>query len=207
MGNKNHKPSDGIKHGWMDDITGLGTGVFLAAFGIFLLKATHLVTGGTAGLALLISYLSPAPFGVLYPAITLPFLILAVWKKGWNFGLRSAICVVLVAAAEELVAQNMGAVNFNIWFAALAGNLIASVGLLILFRHKSSLGGINVVALLAQEKLGLRAGYVQMAFDIAIVCSSFAFTNAIVVLASAVGATLLNYSLAINHKPGRYQGY
>lgn len=207
MSNTNNPSSASIKHGWMDDVTGLGTGIFLAALGIFLLKSAHLVTGGTAGLALLVSYLVPVPFGVLYPAITVPFLALAAWKKGWNFALRSALCVGLVSAAEAMVAQNLNLVAVNPLFAALAGNLVASVGLLILFRHKSSLGGINVVALLAQEKLGWRAGYVQMAFDVAIVCTSFAIAAPLVVAFSAAGAILLNYTLALNHKPGRYQGY
>jgi uncharacterized membrane-anchored protein YitT (DUF2179 family) len=167
---KNDKPtSESVKHGWMDDITGLGTGIFLAAFGIFMLKSAHLVTGGTAGLALLISYLVPVQFGALYSSISVPFLALAVWKKGWNFALRSALCVGLVSLAEALVSQNVSLAMINPLFASLAGNLIVSVGLLILFRHKSSLGGINVIALLAQEKLGWRAGYVQMAFDIDIV--------------------------------------
>ena len=205
---KNDKPtSESVKHGWMDDITGLGTGIFLAAFGIFLLKSAHLVTGGTAGLALLISYLVPVQFGVLYSSISVPFLALAVWKKGWNFALRSALCVGLVSLAEALVSQNLSLAMINPLFASLAGNLIVSVGLLILFRHKSSLGGINVIALLAQEKLGWRAGYVQMAFDIAIVCSSFAIAGPLVVAFSAAGAILLNYTLALNHKPGRYQGF
>jgi uncharacterized membrane-anchored protein YitT (DUF2179 family) len=136
-----------------------------------------------------------------------PFLALAVWKKGWNFALRSALCVGLVSVAEALVSQNLSVAMINPLFASLAGNLIVSVGLLILFRHKSSLGGINVIALLAQEKLGWRAGYVQMAFDIAIVCSSFAIAGPLVVAFSAAGAILLNYTLALNHKPGRYQGF
>ena len=207
MAKAKNPSADSIKHGWMDDITGIGTGIFLAAFGIFLLGSAHLVTGGTAGLALLISYLIPVQFGLLYPSISIPFLALAAWKKGWNFALRSALCVALVSAAESLVTSSVSLNSINPLFASLAGNLIVSVGLLILFRHKSSLGGINVIALLAQEKLGWRAGYVQMAFDVAIVCSSFAIASPIVVAFSAAGAVLLNYSLALNHKPGRYQGY
>ena len=54
-------------------------------------------------------------------------------------------------------------------YAILAGNLLIGIGVLIVFRHSASLGGFNVLALLAQERLGWRAGHVQMGFDVAVV--------------------------------------
>jgi len=80
------------------------------------------------------------------------------------------------------------------------------VGLLILFRHQSSLGGFNILALLLQEKLKWRAGYVQMVLDVAIVLAALALVSPVMVLLSAAGATLLNFILALNHRPGRYLG-
>jgi uncharacterized membrane-anchored protein YitT (DUF2179 family) len=68
----------------------------------------------------------------------------------------------------------------------------------VLFRHRASLGGFNVLVLYLQERFGWRAGKVQMAFDCAIVVgwSQIAW--------SIVGAVALNLTLAINHRPGRY---
>jgi uncharacterized membrane-anchored protein YitT (DUF2179 family) len=88
----------------------------------------------------------------------------------------------------------------------VAGNLLAGTGLLILFRHGASLGGFNVFALLTQEKLGWRAGYVQMILDVAVVLSSFLVVAPDVVALSALGAVVLNIVLAFNHRPGRYMG-
>jgi uncharacterized membrane-anchored protein YitT (DUF2179 family) len=100
----------------------------------------------------------------------------------------------------------LGTLDIDPVYGVLGGNLLAGVGLLILFRHQSSLGGFNIMALLLQEKLGWRAGYVQMVLDVAIVLSSLALVPPLLVLLSAAGATLLNLVLALNHRPGRYLG-
>ena len=87
------------------------------------------------------------------------------------------------------------------------GNLLAGIGILVVFRHRSSLGGFNVVALLCQERLGWRAGYVQMALDVSVVLAFAAVSHDLALaLASAVGAVLLNLVIAMNHRPGRYTG-
>ena len=76
----------------------------------------------------------------------------------------------------------------------------------MLFRHKSSLGGFNILALIMQERFGIRAGYVQMSLDIIIVAASLTVVSPTAVLLSATGAVILNLVLAINHRPGRYTG-
>ena len=77
-------------------------------------------------------------------------------------------------------------------------------GLLMLFRHRASLGGINVVALFLQERLGWRAGQVQMVLDVLILLAAFGVTDPWRVALSVLGAVVLNLALAINHRPGRY---
>lgn len=197
----------GVPHSAWDDLAGVLTGTFVASLGIFLLKTGHVVTGGTAGLALFVSYLSGLPFAVLFPAINLPFFALAAWKKGWDFTFRTALSVGLVSAFSSLHHAMFGTVQIPTAYAAVGGNLLAGVGLLILFRHRASLGGFNIIALLAQERLGWRAGYVQMALDVTVVLASFSVVTPINVLLSALGAAVLNLSLATNHRPGRYVGY
>lgn len=139
-------------------------------------------------------------------AVNLPFFALAVWKKGWNLAFRTGAAISLVSAMASLHPAALGALDINPVYGVLGGNLLAGVGLLILFRHKSSLGGFSILALLLQEKLKWRAGYVQMVLDVAIVLASLALVSPLMVLLSAAGATLLNLILALNHRPGRYLG-
>jgi uncharacterized membrane-anchored protein YitT (DUF2179 family) len=207
MASNNGSAPEGAKHSFINDVTSILTGTFVAAFGMFLLDSAHLVTGGTTGLSLLINYVVPVPFSYIYLALAVPFLTIGLMTKGLNFTLRSAVSVLLVAGFEPYIAAEFGSISVDQVFASIAGNLLLALGLLVIFRHQSSLGGITVLAVIAQERWGWRAGYVQMAFDSVIILASLAITSPLVVLYSAVGAVILNFSLAMNHRPGRYQGY
>lgn len=193
------------RHTVVEDVLGLLTGTLLASFGLFLLKAAHAVTGGTAGVALLLSYAVPLPFGVVFFLVNVPFFALALWKKGLNFTVRTAIAVGLVGVFASVHPLAVDLQGIDPVYAVVLGNLLAGVGLLILFRHKASLGGFNILALILQERLGWRAGYVQMALDVTVVTVALAVVTPLSVLLSAAGAVVLNLVLALNHRPGRYQ--
>ena len=193
-------------HSLLDDIVGISASALLASVGVFLMDSGHVVTGGIAGLALLISYATPLSFSVVWILASIPFLPLAVWKKGWNFTLRSLVAIVLVSLFTQLTAMNLGPLDIDPLFGAVVGNVVASIGVLGLFRHRSSLGGFNVVALIAQEQYGWRAGYVQLVIDLAIVAGAFFVASPVIVLYSAAGAFVFNFILALNHREGRYNG-
>ena len=197
---------DALAHGRMEDLFGLLSGTFVASLGIYLLHSAHAVTGGTAGLSLLISYGTGWSFSVVYVLVNLPFLALALRRKGISFTARTLVSIVLVSSFALLHPLAMPVVRLNGPYAVLVGNLLAGVGMLILFRHRSSLGGLNTVALLAQERFGWRAGYVQLALDGTVIVASLAIVAPSVVALSAGGAVLLSLVLALNHRPGRYLG-
>ncbi|MFB9376756.1 YitT family protein [Kineococcus gynurae] len=193
-------------HSPVEDLVGLLVGTFLASFGLHLLHATTAVTGGTAGLALLLSYAAPVPFAILLVAVNLPFFVLAARVKGRWFTLRSAGAVLALALWSPLHAAALPHLDVSPVYAVLFGNLAAGIGILILFRHGSSLGGFGVLALLAQERFGWRAGYVQLALDAVVVLSALTVVPFAVAGLSAAGAVVLNLVLSMNHRPGRYMG-
>ncbi|MFW6773481.1 YitT family protein [Nocardioides sp. CPCC 205120] len=195
-----------VPHSTAENVLGVLTGTFVVSLGLLLLREVDAVTGGTAGLALLLSYAVAVPFGLLFVGVNLPFFALAVAKKGWGFTLRSLACVVLVSSFSELHERMASFDDLAAPYAAVAGNLLIGIGLLIVFRHGASLGGFNVVALLLQERLGWRAGYVQMVLDVAVVLGGLTVVPVENVVLSAVGAAVLNLVLALNHRPGRYLG-
>jgi uncharacterized membrane-anchored protein YitT (DUF2179 family) len=196
----------GIPHSVIEDVLGILTGTFVASFGLFLLRDSGAVTGGTAGLALLISYTGVLPFGVLFFVVNAPFFALAVWKKGWRFTVRTAISVALVSLFSSLHPVMVTGLELQPVYGVLAGNLLVGIGLLVVFRHGSSLGGFNIVALVVQERLGFRAGYAQMILDVIVILLGLTVVSLVSVVWSAVGAVLLNLVLALNHRPGRYTG-
>ncbi|WP_436035359.1 YitT family protein [Microbacterium sp. LjRoot45] len=195
------------EHSVVEDVLGILTGTFVASLGLHLLHAAHAVTGGTAGLSLLLGYATPWPFWVLFAVINLPFAALAVWKKGWDFTIRTAVSIALVSAFAVVHQAFLPIVEIEPIYAVLAGNLLAGVGVLILFRHRSSVGGVHIIALLLQERLGIRAGWSLMVFDVLVIVAALLVVPWPIVLLSAAGAVLLNLVLALNHRPGRYLGH
>lgn len=92
-------------------------------------------------------------------------------------------------------------------YATVLGNMLAGVGLLIVFRHGASLGGFNVVGLIVQERRGIQAGYVLMGLDLAVVLGALAVLPWPSVALSALGAIVLNLIIALNHRSDRYLGW
>ena len=196
-----------MAHSIPEDILGILTGTFAASLGLYLLQASSAVTGGTAGLALLVDYATDLPFWLIFAMINLPFAVLAIWQKGWDFTIRTMVSVALVSGFSVVHHALFPIGDINPIYGTLAGNLLAGIGLLILFRHRSSLGGINIIALIIQDRTGFRAGWTQMVFDVLIVLTALFVVPWPNVLMSAVGAVLLNLVLAMNHRPGRYIGH
>lgn len=194
-----------IPHSPPEDVLGVLTGTFLAALGLYLLQEAEAVTGGTAGLALLLTYATPLNFGWLFVLVNLPFFLLALWKKGWRFTLKTLVSVAIVSVFSEVNEFLLPVPDINPIYGVVAGNLLLGVALLIVFRHGSSLGGFNVLALIAQEQFHLRAGYVQMSLDLVVILLALTVMAPSGVVLSAAGAVVLNIVLAFNHRPGRYR--
>lgn len=195
------------RHRAIDDIAGLAVGALVISFGLFLLKSGGLVTGGTAGLSLLLGYVLPIPFGVIFVVVNLPFFALAAKGKGWRFVARSLASIVLVSLLTSVHASaaGVGQLALHPAYAAVLGNVLCGVGLLILFRHNSSLGGFTVVALVIQDRFGIRAGYVLLGLDLLVVLASLTVIDPLLVLVSAFGAGVMSLIIMLNHRPGRYR--
>lgn len=194
-------------HSVAEDILGILTGTFLASLGLHLLHASEAVTGGTAGLSLLIGYATGWPFWALFAVINVPFALLAVWRRGWDFTIRTVVSIALVSGFAVVHEAFFPITAIQPLYGTLAGNLLAGVGVLILFRHRSSIGGINIIGLEVQDRTGFRAGWTMMIFDLVIIVVALLVVPWQSVVMSAVGAVLLNLVLALNHRPGRYLGH
>jgi uncharacterized membrane-anchored protein YitT (DUF2179 family) len=193
-----------VPHTLLEDALGYVTSIVVTSLGLYLIQSVGAVTGGTAGLSLLVSYWTGLPFEVLFVLVNLPFFGLALSKKGIGFTLRSLGCVIAVSAMTRVHADLLPLDGLDTVYGVVAGNLLVGLGLLVIFRHGASLGGFNVLALLLQERLNLRAGYVQMGLDVSVILLALFVVSPATVLLSALGAVVLNIILAFNHRPGRY---
>lgn len=192
------------RHRPYEDLQALATGTLFVALGVILFKEAGLLTGGTVGLALLAHYATGVDFGLGYFLVNLPFYVLAWIRMGAAFTLKTFAAVGLLSLMAHLLPLGMAFQHLSPVLAAVLGGLLCGTGMLILFRHRASLGGLNVLVLYLQEHFGWRAGKVQMVLDSLIVLGAFAVADVERIALSVLGAVVLNLTLAVNHKPGRY---
>ena len=193
-------------HRPFEDVAAMLTGTLMVALGVTFYSTAGLLTGGTAGLALLLGRATGSEFGAAFFAINLPFYYLAVKRMGWKLASRTFLAVLLVSLLSKLAASSISMGHLDPIFAAVTGGALTGIGLLILFRHRASLGGINILALYLQERHNLRAGYVQLAIDALILLASVLVLDLTRLALSLLGTCVLNLVLATNHRPGRYTG-
>lgn len=187
-----------------EDIQAVLTGTLFVALGVVMFGHTGLLTGGTVGIAFLLHYATGWNFGVLIFVLNLPFYGLAWKRMGRPFTLKTFAAVGVLALLTNVVPTLVHFESIDPVFTAVMGGLLMGAGMLILFRHRASLGGFNVLVLYLQERFGWRAGRIQMGLDCTIVLCSLAVVDWRHTALSVLGAVVLNQTLATNHRVGRY---
>lgn len=195
-------PAD--RHTVLEDVQGILIGATLVALAIQFLRASELFTGQIAGLALIVSYPTGYSFGGLFFLMNLPFYVLAVTQLGWTFTLKSIAAVSLMSSMAETLPLVLTINDLPDWLGALLFGLLAGVGLLSLFRHGATLGGVGIVALWLQDTRGIKAGNTQLCFDLCVFLGALAILPWEAVAWSLLGAVILNVIMTVNHRRDRY---
>jgi uncharacterized membrane-anchored protein YitT (DUF2179 family) len=188
-----------------DDLQGLATGTLFAAFGVFLMQNAGLVPGGTVGIALLLHYATGVDVGAALFLVNLPFYLLAWVRLGKAFTLRTALSVSLLSLLSWWLPKAITLQQIDGVLAAVLGGLLCGSGMLFLFRHGASLGGLNVLVLRLHDRFGWSTGKVQMALDALIVIGGALWIGDLRRLAlSLLAVAAINLVLVFNHRKGRY---
>ncbi|MDF1729651.1 MAG: YitT family protein [Sulfitobacter sp.] len=201
---KHPNPPAPTDHSLIEDVQGLSLGVFLCGLGLHFLTTAGLITGQTAGLAVILSYLTGYSFGLTFFVINLPFYALAWRRLGSGFTVKSLVCVTLLSVVTDNLGLVIGFDTLSPVAAAVSFGALVGMGLLAMFRHNGSLGGLGVVALLVQDTTGFRAGWVQLIVDAVIFSVALLIFPLAVVAYSLIGAVILNLIIAFNHRRDRY---
>jgi len=150
----------------------IAAGCLLISLGLIVLKHSEVVTGGTAGLTLSLSYMFDVPFALLFFVINIPFYFISVIQMGWNFTLSTIVSVVLVTLMTA-VDRWLPDFVLNMYLGTFVGSVLCGIGLTTLFVNRASLGGVNIMALYLQKRFGTNPGTVNFAFDTLIVMLGF----------------------------------
>lgn len=195
------------KHTLVEDFYGLSIGIIFIVVGLVYLKSAGIITGGIAGVALLVSYLVPIPIAILFTVVNIPFFIFSFFSMGWYFTLKTIITNIAITTLMFFIPKLLVISHINITFAAIIGGTTIGMGVLSLARHSAGVGGTGVITLWLQKNKGINAGKVQVLIDCFILLVSLSFFTLDKVWWSAVSAMCMSLMVIAWHKPGRYTGY
>ncbi|HEY0214506.1 MAG TPA: YitT family protein [Paenirhodobacter sp.] len=187
-----------------EDAQGLLIASVQSALGLHLLRAAGLITGGTAGMSLIISYVTGWSFGLVFFLINIPFYGFAYYARGAVFCIKSLISVTLVSILAEVLKPLLHVDHIHPAAAAVLFGISTGVGLLGLFRHSGSLGGVSIIALILQDKFGFKAGWTQTIHDLILFGIALWLMPVDKVIWSLLGAVILNLVIAFNHRRDWY---
>jgi len=140
-------------------------GCFITAAGLFILKVSGIVTGGTAGLALSISYLIPLSFPLLFILINIPFFLLSLKKMGKKFTFATIAAVSTVTLFSSLLSNIHIKDSIHPLLGSIIGGCIIGIGTIILFMNGSSLGGAQILSVTLQKQFNWNMGKTNFIFD------------------------------------------
>ena len=180
------------RHTPIEDVHALLIGSSFIAVGLTLLKTAGLVTGGVAGVALIVSYLTNWPVGTVFLMLNIPFYVLAQRTMGWAFTGKTLATNLLLAGLAFGMPRWLKVTGVDPIFAAVFGGTIIGMGILALWLY---------------EKRGISAGKVQMIADCLVVAAAFTVISPAKLLLSILSAVALSVVIIANHRPGRYAGY
>lgn len=196
--------SNPARHSAAEDVQGILCGTIISALGLYFISTIGLLTSGIAGLSFVVHYWTGWSFGLLFFLLNMPFYILSIKRVGWDFTLKTFIAVAITSALVEIQSRFITISSINPIWGAVLGGLLLGFGLLALYRHRASLGGIGILAVFIQDRFGFQAGLVQLIFDIVVMGLALTTVSASVVGISIIGAAVLNIFVLINHRSDRY---
>jgi uncharacterized membrane-anchored protein YitT (DUF2179 family) len=194
-----------VPHSRFEDAYGVFNGCMLLGLGLHLLHQAKLITGGMAGLALMLSYLVPYSPGALFTALNIP-IFLGLWRwLGTGYILRSSVATLAIMVLVDVVGAGMRFSAISQPVAALVGGNVMGMGVLAVTRHATGVGGLAVVARFLSAHRGWNFGAVCMIIDAMIVSSAFAVLGWQRGLWSLVAALSMNAVVLVWHRPDRYR--
>ena len=188
-------------HRWLSIIEGC----LLVALGLHILNSAGLLISGTAGAGMILLRVTDLSFGQLFFLLNIPFYILAWYTLGRDFTLRTFASVSLLSLLSELMKQYV-VLSMHPLLSGALGGLLVGFGLIILFRHNASLGGLNILSVYLERRFGVHASKTTLVADIAVLMAAVVFLDWSHLAYSLLAFLLLSSVVGRYHRPPKWQG-
>ena len=176
-------------------------GMFMYAFGwVACIIPAGGMGGGATGLSMLLNAVFPAlSIGTFVFIINALLLIIAGFIIGWNFGIKTIYCIIVLSIAMDawdyiippgiLVEYTQNIDSHNILLVIL-GAIIAGSGVAVGFSQGGSTGGTDIVAMIINKYKTISYGKIVISSDFFIIgCSIFVASD----IATGIATIIYGY--------------
>ena len=157
-------------------------GMFIYSFGWIGCVLPAKSTGGAAsGLAIVIStalhnvYGWEIQIGTIVLAINAVLLVVAGFVLGWNFGLKTIYCIVMLSMSMNIWQSMLPPEDFlhlDRFLSMVLGGVITGFGVAMAIMQGGSAGGTDIVAMIINKYRSISYGRIIFALDFMIIASS-----------------------------------
>ena len=175
------------------EILGTIAGAILMAIAIsLLLLPNQLSTGGFSGIATILYYFLKVPMGITILVLNIPFFILAGYKLGKKFVLKTFIGTTTLSIFIDII-DKIQPLTQDRFLACIYGGVIIGLGTALILKSNSATGGSDLIgAIVKQYNPNIKTGQIITIVDGIIVGLNVMFFKEIEVgLYSAIAIYLM----------------
>lgn len=146
-------------------------GSFLNSIAINLFIIPHkLLSGGVAGIAIIVQYLANIPSGYLILALNIPIFIYGMREVDRDFIIFSIIGTFSLSAFLVLTAGiRKYLIVDDILLSSIFAGVIGGFGAGIVFRNRASMGGVDIIAVAIKRRSGINISTISLGINVVIV--------------------------------------
>ena len=183
-----------IKNNWKEIIfeyfmIAIGSIIMSISLVLFLGPA-KIAPGGASGLAIIVYNILDIPMGITMLILNIPLFLFGLKILGPKFGPRTFFSFTIVSIATDIMDKymNLKPATEEPLLAAIFGGVVIGMGLGIVFRHKGTTGGSDIVGQVINKYSNMSVGTGIMIIDFFIISiSGVVFQNINLALYGFIG--------------------
>ncbi len=172
----------------LKDYALISVGVILYAIGVTVFMLPYsLTTGGVAGIASIVYYVTGVEVQVTYVVINIILLIIAIKELGIRFCMKTIYAVFFMTfmlwlfqriievpdSAHEGTMMLPKLIGDESFMACVLGAILCGSGVALCFENNGSTGGTDIIAAIVNKHRNMSLGSVIMACDVVIISSCY----------------------------------
>ncbi|MDU1412453.1 MAG: YitT family protein [Clostridium sp.] len=170
-------------------------GNLIYSIGVNLFIAPNkLLSGGVAGISLLIQYITNIPSGYSALLINIPIFCFGFKMVDREFGILSLVGM-LSLSFFLVVTENISKIILidDMMIACICGGVLCGLGMAIIFLNRASEGGIDIIAIIVKKKYGIKLGSMCFILNAVIVLFGLYISNLTITIYTLISLFIKSY--------------